>query len=53
MYLDYEEGIYIVENYKIMTIPRFILLDPYGKIVYSKAPNPSENITEILESLNL
>jgi len=39
-----------VKNYKIMGIPRFILVDPEGKIVSASAPRPSsEALIELFE----
>ena len=41
-------------DYYIYGIPRFILLDPEGKIVSHDAPRPSyPELTELLNSLNL
>lgn len=31
-----------VENMSVLTIPRFILIDPAGKILLKVAPRPSE-----------
>ena len=31
----------IIKDYQIIAIPRFILIDPEGKIIDSNAPNPS------------
>ncbi|MFV0540261.1 MAG: TlpA family protein disulfide reductase [Aestuariibaculum sp.] len=43
-----------VTDYKIMGIPRFILIDPDGNIVSPDAPRPSsESIKELLKSLNI
>ena len=41
----------ITSDYMIKGIPRFILVDREGKIFNVKAPRPSENIKEILNSL--
>jgi thiol-disulfide isomerase/thioredoxin len=41
-----------VEDYKIKGIPRFILLDPAGKIVNADAPRPSSpELTVLLDTL--
>ena len=42
----------ICENYKIMGIPRFILIGPDGNIISADAPRPSsgEEIREMIES---
>ena len=40
-----------IQDYKINGIPRFILLDPEGKIVSASAPRPSsEHLVDLLES---
>lgn len=38
------------ENYMIISVPRFILIDPDGVIVNSNAPRPSGPIRQLLES---
>jgi len=41
-----------VENYGILGIPRFILIDPQGKIVSADAPRPSDpKLREMLQEL--
>ena len=43
-----------VKDYGIKGIPRFILLDPEGKIINANAPRPSNpNLTTLLESLEI
>ncbi|WP_108866730.1 TlpA family protein disulfide reductase [Aquimarina aquimarini] len=43
-----------VKDYKVMGIPRFILLDPEGKIVSATAPRPSdEKLKELFNKLNI
>lgn len=43
-----------VQDYYIMGIPRFILLDPQGNIVSSNAPRPSEEkLKVLLNGLNI
>ena len=43
-----------VVNYKPNGIPRFILIDPKGKIVSAEAPKPSDpKLMELLMSLNI
>lgn len=43
-----------VEDYMIKGIPRFIIIDPEGKIINANAPRPSDaKLTEILNGLNL
>ena len=43
-----------ISDYMIMAIPRFILLDPEGKVVDSQAPRPSSTkLKEILTELSL
>ncbi len=37
----------------IISVPRFILIDPEGKIVDSNAPRPSGHIRQLLDSLVL
>lgn len=41
------------EDYMIISVPRFILIDPEGKIVSSNAPRPSGQILQLFESLDL
>jgi thiol-disulfide isomerase/thioredoxin len=42
------------QSYEINGIPRFILIDPDGKIVDAEAPRPSDpNLKNLLDSLNL
>ncbi len=41
-----------MDAYEVNSIPRFILLDPDGKIVSTEAPRPSfEKTRELLDSL--
>ncbi|GAA3651077.1 TlpA family protein disulfide reductase [Flavivirga jejuensis] len=43
-----------LEDYFISSIPRFILLDPEGKIVSSKAPRPSNpELIDLFNELNI
>jgi hypothetical protein len=43
-----------VQDYSILGIPRFILIDKNGMIVNSNAPRPSsEELPELLNSLNI
>lgn len=43
-----------VQDYKINGIPRFILIDPEGKIVSADAPRPSnDKLDEMFKDLNL
>ena len=43
-----------VKDYSVLTIPRFVLLDPSGNVVSNNAPRPSdEKLTELLTSLDL
>jgi alkyl hydroperoxide reductase subunit AhpC len=42
----------IAEAYNISSIPRFILIDREGKILNATAERPSENIAEILTTLD-
>lgn len=43
-----------VQDYKINGIPRFILIDPEGKIVSADAPRPSDKkLIETLDELNI
>ena len=43
-----------VQNYKISGIPRFILIDPEGKVVSPDAPRPSsEKLKELFTELNI
>ena len=47
---DYESQ--FVQDYFIMGIPRFILIDPAGKIINYDAPRPSEEkLKTILDGL--
>lgn len=41
----------LVRQYMIQGIPRFILIDPDGKIIQANAPRPSGNIEEVLTEL--
>lgn len=41
------------KDYMIISVPRFILIDPAGKIVNSNAPRPSGKIQELLDSLDI
>ena len=43
-----------IQAYKIRGIPRFILIDPQGKIVNADAPRPSSSaLIELFDSLNI
>lgn len=41
------------QQYMIISIPRFILISPEGKIINSNAPRPSGRIRELFDSLNI
>lgn len=41
------------ENYMIISVPRFILIGPDGKIIHSNAPRPSGQIRQLFESLKI
>lgn len=42
------------DNYSVTGIPRFILIDPQGKIVKADAPRPSSSkLTELFNELNI
>ena len=41
------------KDYMIISIPRFILIDPDGRIVSSNAPRPSGKIHVVLDSLDI
>ena len=41
------------ENYMIISVPRFILIGPDGKIINSNAPRPSGQIRQLLETLQI
>lgn len=41
------------KNYMIISVPRFILIGPDGKIVNSNAPRPSGQILQCLEALGI
>ena len=43
-----------IQDYKVSGIPRFILIDPDGKVVNPDAPRPSsEKLKELLTELNI
>ena len=43
-----------IDDYFIVSIPRFILLDPEGKIVSNKAPHPSSpELIDLFNELNI
>ncbi|MCA0133221.1 TlpA family protein disulfide reductase [Winogradskyella alexanderae] len=43
-----------MKDYRVNSIPRFIILDPQGKIVNADAPRPSNpELVELLNSLNI
>lgn len=43
-----------IKNYKINGIPRFLLIDPEGKIISPKAPKPSvKELKELFDSLSI
>ncbi|MDO5978376.1 TlpA family protein disulfide reductase [Flavivirga spongiicola] len=43
-----------IKDYKVRSIPRFILIDPEGKLVDAYAPRPSdEKLLELFNSLNI
>lgn len=41
------------ENYMIISVPRFILIDSDGRIVNANAPRPSGQIRQLLDTLQL
>lgn len=41
------------ESYMIISVPRFILIDPDGRIVNSNAPRPSGPIRQLFDSLDI
>lgn len=41
------------ENYMIISVPRFILISPGGKIINSNAPRPSGQIRQVFDELDL
>ncbi len=41
------------KNYMIISVPRFILIAPDGKIINSNAPRPSGQILQLFETLEL
>lgn len=41
------------ENYMIISVPRFILIAPDGKIVNSNAPRPSGQIRQVFDELDI
>jgi thiol-disulfide isomerase/thioredoxin len=52
----YAEGAWksdVAKLYMVRSIPRFILIGPDGKIINVKAPRPSGNIREVLDSYNI
>jgi len=51
LYIDGAWGSSLVKDYKIAGIPRFMLVDPEGKIVTVQAERPSGNINETLTNL--
>jgi hypothetical protein len=43
-----------IDDYFVVSIPRFILLDPEGKIVSNKAPRPSSpELIDLFNELNI
>ncbi len=49
-----KRDINFAKNYRITSIPRFILIDPQGKIVKAKAPRPSSpKLIELFTSLGI
>ena len=43
-----------IKDYKINSIPRFILIDPEGNVVNADAPRPSNpQLVELLNSLEI
>jgi hypothetical protein len=51
LYIDGAWGSSLVKDYKIAGIPRFMLVDPEGKIVTVQAERPSGSINETLTNL--
>lgn len=43
----------LINQFKIKRIPRFILIDPEGKIINATAPKPSENVIDLFRELNI
>lgn len=41
------------QDYMIISVPRFILIGPDGKIINSNAPRPSGQIRQVLETLEI
>ena len=41
------------QNYMIISVPRFILIGPDGKIIDANAPRPSGQIRSLFDSLSL
>lgn len=52
---DTKDNLKFTKDYLVKGLPRFILLDPQGKIITSNAPRPSdgERLHEIFEELGL
>lgn len=51
VFIDGAWGSTLVKDYKIAGIPRFMLVDPEGKIVTVQAERPSGSINETLDAL--
>ncbi|MGX7667496.1 TlpA family protein disulfide reductase [Flavobacterium pedocola] len=52
LFADNDFNSKFVQDFKVMSIPRFILIDPNGKVVNADAPRPSSpELTSILDEL--
>jgi hypothetical protein len=51
VYIEGAFGSSITQDYKISGIPRFMLVDPEGKIVTVQAQRPSGKIKQTLDAL--
>ncbi len=52
LYADCDWKSYIITDYAIEGIPRFILVDPEGNIMSADAPRPSDSkLTQMLDGL--
>ena len=52
---DKHENLQFTKDYLIKGLPRFILIDPEGKIITANAPRPSDGdkLEEILDALEI
>ncbi len=54
LFADNDWNSEFVKNYKINGIPRFILIDPNGKVVTPDAPRPSDpKLVELFTELKI